>query len=346
MPAMERFIGHAVHEFFDKTKAVGMAVGVQTLDTTGQSREWVFLEGTTGRSGEKPTVDTLWQIGSVTKTFTAFNLASACVEERLRLDGEIQLHAPDGIVLPTFRDYANETSIRFVDLATHTAGLPQDPKHVPGIGGYMISSMYEYLDAYALAVAPGTHWNYSNLGYGLLADLLVRAAGANDYQSLIAALLEKYELRMPDTSVDVGETPRRRYAVGFAQPGRVATRSSATWPAFNGSGALCSTLNDLLMWTQFNAGVLTRRGDAERELVLSPHFDDGNVVMGLAWQLGVCREADVRYWYKGGTTNGFTSFVAFEPGLRSGVVIVTNSAWAWPADLANLIIAIAHSRSS
>src|SRR5262249_59568580 len=110
-------------------------------------------------------------IGWITKTVTATLLAAAVRDGRLALTDPVQNFAPAGLVLPAYSDWNGTVPIRFVDLATHTAALPADPGYVPA-GGYTTEQMYGYLQSYALACAPGRLWNYSNLGFRPLANVL------------------------------------------------------------------------------------------------------------------------------------------------------------------------------
>ena len=299
---------------------------------------WIFTEGSVEHgSGQRPDRRTVWQIGSVTKTFTATLLARAVHRGSVHLDGALQRFVRSE--LPTYDTYNASVPIRFVDAATHTAGLPLDPRGVPP-GGYSTQQMYKDLSQYALAVEPGTSWNYSNTGFGLLANVLVAVEGAPDYGALVESLKESAELPMPDTRLHLTPEEKERLAMGYSAPGTRAPLRTSTWPAFDGSGALYSTLDDLLIWLAFNLG---RRPSPESGLLaLSQrvYFNNGTQRMGLAWEKGLFGVPGRPFWSKGGVTNGFASFLAFDHELRAGVAILTNSSYAYPQVLATTILEI------
>ncbi len=290
-----------------------------------------------GGADRPPDRRTVWQIGSVTKTFTATLLARAVHRGLVRLDGYLQPFVTSP--LPTYDTYNASVPIRFVDAATHTAGLPLDPRGVPP-GGYSVEQMYEYLGLYALAVAPGTSWSYSNTGFGLLANVLVAAERAPGFGALVESLKASARLPLPDTRLELDPEQERRRATGYSAPGVRAPLATATWPAFDGSGALYSTLDDMLVWLAYNLG---RWPSPESELpgiTQQVYFNDGVQPMGLAWQRGLFGVPGRPFWSKGGVTNGFASCLAFSRELGQGVAILTNSAYAYPQDLATTVLQI------
>jgi CubicO group peptidase (beta-lactamase class C family) len=140
--------------------------------------------GTGGAGGAGPR--TIFQVGSVTKLFTALLLAD--MAER----GEVRLSDPAARYLPGARDAADPVTL--ADLATHTSGFPRLP------AGLFWSAWLSPRDPYARYPASwfrraarralrtgsgGSPYAYSNFGYGLLGYLLGRAAGS-DYETLVA----------------------------------------------------------------------------------------------------------------------------------------------------------------
>lgn len=325
-------IGEAIRCFVQLTGAVGLIGGV--LRPAGEP--WVYAEGTVEEGTERPPERrTIWQIGSITKTFTATLLARAVCRHQVRLDGELQPFV--ATPLPTYGTYNASVPIRFVDAATHSAGLPLDPRGVPP-GGYSAQQMYEYLRLYALAVEPGTSWNYSNTGFGLLANVLQAVEGAPDYGALVASLKESAQLPLPDTRIDLDREQEGRRAVGYSAPGVQAELRTATWPAFDGSGALYSTLDDMLVWLAYNLGEWP---SPERDLLALTQrvaFNNGVQPMGLAWEKGLFGVPGRPFWSKGGVTNGFASFIGLSHELKAGVVLLTNSAYAYPQTLGTTIL--------
>ncbi len=327
-------VAEAVRCFFHLQRAVGLIAAV----LPAQGEPWIFAEGSVDEETDRqPDRRTVWQIGSVTKTFTAALLARAVHRGLLRLDGQLQRFVTAR--LPTYDTYNASVPIRFVDAATHTASLPLDPRGVPP-GGYSVERMYEDLSLYALAVTPGTSWNYSNTGFGLLANVLVAAEGSPGYGALVESLKASAQLSLPDTRLELDPEQERRRATGYSAPGVRAPLLSATWPAFDGSGALYSTLDDMLVWLSYNLG---RWPSPEKDLVAitqQVYFNDGVQPMGLAWEMGLFGVPGRPFWSKGGVTNGFASFLALSHEMGQGVAVLTNSSYAYPQDLATAILQI------
>jgi CubicO group peptidase (beta-lactamase class C family) len=322
-------IEEAVRCFFHLSQAVGLIAAVLPRD----DEPWIFVQGAVEDGPSRsPDRHTLWQIGSLTKTFTATLLARAVHRGVISLDSALQSFAPPGVQVPTYDTYNASVPIRFVDTATHTAGLPMDPRAVPP-GGYSIQQMYEYLSLYTLAVEPGTSWNYSNLGFGLLANLLVRVEGSPDYAASVESLKKSARLTMPDTCLHLDAAQKERLAVGYSAPGVRAPLNTSTWPALDGSGALYSTLDDMVVWLSFNLGRRPSPEDDLLALTQRVYFNNGVQPMGLAWQKGLFSTPGQPFWSKGGSTNGFASFLAFSHPLQAGVVILTNSVYAYPQNL-------------
>lgn len=325
----------AVHCFFRVSQGVGL---ISAALLPGEE-PWIFVEGAVEEGGPRPDLHTIWQIGSITKTVTASLLARAVRRGLVRLDEEMQHLMAPGVTLPTYDTYNASVPIRFIDAATHTAGLPMDPRGVTP-GGYSTQQMYEYLSLYALAVEPGTSWNYSNLGFGLLANALVAVEQAPGYGELVESLKASALLPMPDTRLHLNQEQEERRAVGYSAPGVRAPLRTNTWPAFDGSGALYSTLADMLVWLAFNLGSWPSPESDLLAITQRVYFNNGAQPMGLAWEKGLLGVPGRPFWSKGGVTNGFSSFIAFPEEPRVGVVILSNSAYAYPQSLATKMLEI------
>ncbi|APR75958.1 Penicillin-binding protein AmpH [Minicystis rosea] len=324
----------AIHRYVEQYDPIGFLVGVLLPgEGPSEARRWDFAHGVAREGGLPPDARTIWQIGSLSKTFTATLLAQA-TQRGLRLDELVQPYAPPGVVLPTYDGDDEPLGPRFVDLATHTAGLPLDPRGVPPEGGYTTEEMYRYLDRYALAIAPGKHWSYSNTGFGLLANILQRFSRMPSYQSMIDELKDEGRLPMPDTTVSPDEAQKLRRAYGYTAPGRRAKWDTSTWPAFDGSGALYSTIDDMMVWLRFNLAQTCSPIDDLLAITQTIYDYRPPQPMGLAWQLTPYAPSGATCWAKDGRTTGFRSYIAFSRELRGGTVILCNSIWADPTELA------------
>jgi D-alanyl-D-alanine-carboxypeptidase/D-alanyl-D-alanine-endopeptidase len=113
--------------------------------------------------------DTVFEIGSITKVFTALLLTEMGTRGEVALDDPVSKYLPGTAKMPA----RSGKQITFLDLATNTSGLPRIPSGIPASGdnpyaAYTVEQLYEFLSNYALRYDPGTHYEYSNLGFGLL----------------------------------------------------------------------------------------------------------------------------------------------------------------------------------
>ncbi len=297
---------------------VGIVVGV--VDERG-TRYFSYGETAFG-NGILPDENSVFEIGSITKVFTATLLADMVRRGEVELDDPIELYLPPGIKAPT----RGGASITLLDLATHTSGLPRMPSNLrPGdpsnpYADYSTQQMYEFLDGYALTRDVGGRYEYSNYGFGLLGSLLALAAGS-EYADLIEQRVTTV-LGMDDTAVELTGDLRVRLTQGHS-----GTAAVANWdiPTLAGAGALRSTAADMLTFLAANLGSLDTPlrpalidTHAPRKPTNSPAMQ-----VGLGWHIRRGENGET-VWHNGGT-GGYRSFIGFVRGGDVGVVVLTNS---------------------
>jgi D-alanyl-D-alanine-carboxypeptidase/D-alanyl-D-alanine-endopeptidase len=296
----------------------GVAVGVVRGEET-----WVLGSGTLGPGGP---AQTIFEIGSVTKVFTATVLATMVEDGSVALDDPVQRYLPRGVDLPV-----RGRPITLLDLATHTAGLPRLPH------GFLLSSLRRRRNPYAwmtpenlyaglpptrLRREPGGRPRYSNLGYGLLGHVLALRADRS-YEELVRERICR-PLRLDDTAIVVPDAGRERFAQGHDRRGRPVPHWDL--PVLDGAGALRSTVADLLMFLRLHLG----EGDAALAGAAAathvPRVRVRGVAIGLAWTRLPLRGTAHEVLFHNGGTGGFTSFAAFVPATGSAVVALSSSA--------------------
>jgi serine-type D-Ala-D-Ala carboxypeptidase/endopeptidase len=298
---------------------VGVAIGVLRGGQT-----WVIGSGTTGPAGP---ASTIFEIGSVTKVFTATLLAGMVEDGLLALDDPVQDHLPRGVELPV-----RGRPITFADLATHTAGLPRLPHGflLPSLrhrrnpyAWFTVDHLYAGLPATRLRRAPGDRPRYSNLGYGLLGHVLALRAG-RDYEQLVHERICR-PLGLSDTHVSVPAAARERFAQGHDRRGRPVPHWDL--PALAGAGALRSTVADLLAFLRLQLG------DGEPALVRAAALTHaprsrhrGGLAVGLGWTRLPLLGTDHQLLFHNGGTGGFRSFAGFVPATDTAIVVLSNSA--------------------
>jgi CubicO group peptidase (beta-lactamase class C family) len=311
---------------------------------------------TGGAGGADPR--TIFQVGSVTKVFTALLLAD--MAER----GEVRLSDPAARYLPGARDVADPVTL--ADLATHTSGLPRLPGGLfwsallsPGgdpYARYPASWFRRAARRALLAGSSGSPYAYSNFGYGLLGYLLGRAAGS-DYETLVATRVCG-PLGLTDTTFAVPGPSRDRKAQGYQAggrqaEGRKARRAVPDWRmgALAGAGGLYSTSADLARFLRAclaaagapggpgGAGGPARDGPLGPAIraALAPRQPVPGGDIGLAWH-HTRRDGHRIIWHNG-MTGGFSAMVAFDPDRGLGVAALANSGGRPPSPLDAAVMA-------
>ena len=268
--------------------------------------------------------DTLFEIGSVTKVFTALLLADMVAR------GEVALGDPVGKLLSAEVKVPERggRAITLLDLATHTSALPRMPANFAPkdpwdpYADYSIAQLNDFLSTHALTRDIGTQYEYSNLGVGLLGLALARRAGM-DYETLVRTRIAE-PLAMASTRITLSPALQARLAVGH--DGELT--KVASWhlsEAFVGAGALRSSANDLLVFLAANLGYAsTPLAPAMAEMLkVRRPIGGGSHEMALGWH--VLKRANMEIVWHNGQTGGYHSYVGYDAKTRTGVVVLSNS---------------------
>ena len=336
--------------FMEKQAPAGMVIGYVDDTSTGVISFGETSEG----NGELPDANSIFEIGSITKTFTAAALASLVVDGKLALDQPLGSLLPHLNKTPTYEG----TSITLLHLATHTSGLPRLPVSliwealIPGrlmnpYKHYSARDLEAYLQSYELKQKPGEKADYSNVGMGALGYALSHYTGKT-YEELITELVCE-PLGMKDTVITPSAEQRERmvtgYTKGISLSNQRILKVQPRWKfhdSLAGGGALLSSANDMLTYVRANLVQTTSSLTPALELTHQPHFvsDDGTTY-GLAWV-----KTSFGTFHDGGT-GGFSSLIAFDKPTSSGVVVLCNTSNEQITYLGlNLLVAIqAHKNS-
>lgn len=295
----------------------GIVVGV--LDRGGTR---VISYGTSSVKGVPLDGRTIFEIGSVTKTFTTSLLADMVARGEVQLEEPVAELLPKSVTVPS----REGRQITLLDLATHTSGLPRNPGNLhpdnpeDPWANYTVTDLYQFLSSYELPRAPGSAVEYSNVGMGLLGHALALRAGKSYETLLVERILRP--LGMPDTRITLSEAQKARLAQGHEKDGRAVEY----WhlPTLAGAGALRSDATDLFRYLSANLG---SSGGALAPVLARTHpirapIDD-TLAVALGWMVN--RKNPQRpLWWHDGETGGFRSFVAFDPAGKRAVVVLTN----------------------
>ncbi|MGY5800158.1 serine hydrolase [Rhizobium sp. LEGMi12c] len=308
--AIHRLLVERVDE---RCLSVGMVVGV-----TEANRHRIIAHGRRDRSGAGlVNEETLFEIGSITKLFTALLLSDMANRREVGMDEPVAELLPAGTRVPV-RD---GKAITLRDLASHYSGLPRvatngDPPDRPA-GPYVAYSaerLYQFLASHELIRTPGDSFEYSNVGVGLLGHALVLRAGAGSYESLIRARILD-PLGMDDTVIAIPSRLAGNVASGHDDD--LEPTSDWTFDVLAGTGALRSTLPDLLRFVDAVCDQSSAIASIIRPL-MTPR-DQGGLELAKPHLDGVIALS------KPGGTGGFRSFVKCIPEWKRGVAVLSNA---------------------
>ena len=273
--------------------------------------------------------NTVFEMGSITKTFTALLLQDMVERGEMKLNDPVAKYLPASVTLPTY----NGRELTVFDLATQSSGFPQDPDNYdPKLADrpyadYSVEKMYEYLSHYKLTRAPGTRFGYSNLGVGLLGHLMCLKAGTN-YESLVMDRICR-PLKMDSTRITLTPEMKAQLVQPHDAPGyAVPTLGYVT---MEGSGALRTTGNDMVKYMSACLGLPPCSLTPAFEKTQLPHLHDPTAAdlnfgawdIGLVWWLGE-PVPGTRIAYHNGGTGGCSAFVGFDKARRRGVTVLSN----------------------
>jgi CubicO group peptidase (beta-lactamase class C family) len=267
------------------------------------------------------TLDTIFEVGSVSKQFTAAAVLLLARDGKLSLDDKARRYLPE---LP---EVAADITIR--QMLNHTAGL-RDWGSLAAIEGWprttRVHTHDHVLDIVGrqrmLNFAPGTRWSYSNTGYNLAAIIVGRVSGKSFAEFTRERLFDP--LGMTDTSWrdDHTRIVRRRAIAYDDQQGRFSTLMP--FENVHGNGGLLTTIGDLLKW---NANFLMPVvGDARfvEEMERRTRFNDGReheYALGLYVDTYLRRHREVDH---SGGTAGYIAHLSRYPDSQISIAVLCN----------------------
>ena len=337
---MRNLVDSATRAVMVKDHIPGMAVGITIADNTR-----VFNYGFASREPRKPvTDDTLFELGSVSKTFTATLASWAEINNQLSLSEKV------GKYLPSLQN-SPFGNVSLLNLGTHTPGGL--PLQVPD-GIRSEDQLLQYFKDWRPAYAPGTYRTYNNPGIGTL-GVITAASMGQDFTVLVEQRLLP-ALGMTSTFINVPASRMANYAQGYTKEGK-AVRMSAGVLSSEAYG-IKSTAADMIRYVQANMNLVKVDGKLQRAIANTHqgYFKAGVLTQDLIWEqysypveLQTLLEGNApamifapspvteirppqtpqgNVWInKTGSTNGFGAYVAFVPAEHLGIVILANTSF-------------------
>ena len=323
--AMLSHIDSLVHQyaaaFMETSKSPGLSLGILI-----GTKSYFYNYGDAVKNSEiHPTRNTVFEIGSITKTFTAYLLADAVVKNKINLEDAITKYLPDSVAANT-----GLQKITIAQLSNHTSSLPRlagnafaNVKNMADpYADYDDALLFSYLKEYKANGKPGEKYEYSNLAVGLLGVILERVNNMpleEQYRQIIFGPLKmksSYSAAIKDSSVT---------ALGYDANGKQTNYWN--FKSMAGCGAIKSTTEDLVRYAVPFALMPMTKGkyDARTMLVQTITYNSPAAKTSLGWHFDTDDKTLFTMWHNGGT-GGFRSYIGIRPGKRLAIVALTNSA--------------------
>ena len=334
---LDSFVQVSALAFMNAPSRGALSIGICQND-----RFYMYNYGKTEKDPvQLPTSYTIYEIGSITKTFTAILLAQAVLDKKIRLDDDIRRYLKDDYPNLTYKNYP----IRIVHLANHTSGLPHDifPDTVSHMSNPSLAaiiqlydegkapSLLEGLHKVKLDTIPGYKVDYSNAGVQLLGIIL-----ENVYHKSYGDLIKQYitgPLQMKYTRPLYDHLSESKYIVGYDAAGHEMPHLLFDMPG--AAGGIISNVHDMLLYIRANA---LEKNDAIRLSHQETIHTDSSNAIGLCWEVNRKKNGWIELWHSGGMP-GFSSFCIIYPQHRLGIVGLTNQS-GLQAELSNMLRSI------
>jgi len=334
-----------IKKYVKKSKIPGISVGLIDKDGT----QFFNYGEIKKESGIEPTNDILYEIGSMTKTFTAI------LATQLQKEGMLSLDDPIVKFLPEFvGSEFDKNNITLYHLITHTSGIVEVPlrnypqllikiifrtskgRLFPPRYSYNTSDFLQEVSKLRLKNNPGIKFRYSNTGVGLVGKILERATNT-EFEKLVKNHIFDV-LDMKDTGINIRDTHVGKLATGYLYTGKES--DPIYLPAVMSAGSICSTTSDLLKFLKTNLGLsessLSQILEYCKLTKINPQFSSYQKFMsklfygtksteiGLGWM--IANLADMKIISHGGGTEGFSTLMMMNLEEKTGVVILSNVA--------------------
>jgi CubicO group peptidase (beta-lactamase class C family) len=302
-----------------RLKVPGVAIGIWH-----QGKEYAEGFGVTSVEHPLPvTADTLFQTGSISKTFTGTMIM------KLVEDGKVDLDAPVRKYMENFKvgdpDVTEKVTVRH--LLTHMGGWVGDYFNDFGNGDDALDKMVKDIARMPQVQPMGTIWSYNNTGFNV-ASRIIEVVTKKPYEQVAQEMLfDPLGLKMSFFyPSDILIT--HRFAVGHQKvKGKVlVARPWAIGRAGNGVGGVVSSVRDLLKYARFhmsNGAKKVISGKSLRAMRVQQVDAGPRGGMGITWFIR--KVGDITFYAHGGATNGQQAYLFFIPEKDFALAILTNS---------------------
>ncbi|TQR39690.1 hypothetical protein C7Y47_01270 [Lysinibacillus sphaericus] len=263
---------------------------------------------------------TLFELGSVSKSFTGLALLKLEAEEKVRLTEPVSTYLPNISFI-----YNGESAIvTIADFLSHRSGLPFNTiATIPETDSEnALIQTVENLNNIALAHPPGEKYEYATINYDVLGLVIQKVTGVSYEEYVRTNIFEPLSLNETFIGVTNGQTADKSkgYKLAF---GQAKEFSSPVFAGNNPAGYIISSGNDLAKWLTFQLG-LSNTDYLDSSIIASSHQINGSDKDGFNYAAGWFVYDQGQRIYHGGNNPNFSAFVQFYPEEGIGIGVLTN----------------------
>lgn len=318
-------INKVVKDYMNEDGNVGLIIGIIT-DTAEAIIPFGSIQKDTLIT---PQHNTRYEIGSLTKLFTALTILEMDKIGKLSLEDPLSKFLPDSIVEVN----ANLKNLSINELLIHTSGLPKRPYNLNLImkdkenpyAEYDLEDMMEYLSIYRPNTSKdAATYKYSNLAYGVLGYIMTQVEGISEdecIQKYCTSVLEMY-----DSKIKLSEQEEESLAEGHMFNGEWT--ANWTYKSMEASSGMYSNVSDLMTFVnyQLDSDSCALSESIERSHLPQAETNLKRISIGYGWHvIDRGRKYENVYTHNGGTS-GYRSYIAFIKETHTAVIVLSNSA--------------------
>ncbi|MCF0074936.1 beta-lactamase family protein [Dyadobacter sp. CY261] len=312
---LDSLVDASVKTYFSNGNAVALSIGV-----VKKGKTYFYNYGAIDNQ-KLPDKKTIYELGSMTKTFTGILLAQAVLDKKIKLNDDVRKYLKEPYPNLEFKGIP----VRIVDLSNHTSRITRIFPNLYERGAYVDANpysnyskemLYQGLHNMTMDTLPGKIHSYSNMAVGLLGCIL-EDVYEQGYFTLISKFILK-PLKMGDTKIDLSQEKAARIARAHNEKKEVVP----FWdlPDLPAIGALRSNTSDLVKYIYAN------NSEARPAISLSHQLTFGTNQEGVALNWFIHTSSNgYKVLEHGGGTGGSRSSLQCFPQLNSGFVLLTNS---------------------
>lgn len=316
----DKAVDSIVQPYVSLAAAHGLSIGILKKNEMN-----FYGYGETGDGNKQiPNEHTLFEIGSITKTFTATLLADAINSGKIKPDDPVNKYLPDSIPLIQYEG----VPVTIEMLSNHSSGIPRMPSN---FDFYATDSLNPYKDygeqqlfgfykTFKPVPKPGTQYEYSNLAVATLGVILQHIYKKSFEQLIIEKICDP--LDMNNTREFIRKNDSSKIAVGYNENGKY----NGPWDfiAFAPAGSIRSDAADMLRYAKANLGDAPVSLNKDIQLTHIVTFKDNSATVALGWHY--IKAGNQEILFHNGGTGGYRSYLGINLNKKIAVVILSNTA--------------------